>query len=439
MMGSQKVALLGEEESKATISRIIKQTALDSNDDGALRTRTIELLSEAEADVSKRSYLIDQATLSGLMSTLQDLSKYLRSSCGDVDVASPKLQAIADCAMVYFHRIIRATISIVREGVNYEKVIMDMIAQQTCQSSMALEAKQLFDFFQYLHATNRVHLKFAQTARLVADLILLENALSDSKEKFASFDDLAEYLVVDSREIVKACCSAISSAMEGEKGGDNKTVSMSERPEACITYQCDACLVFPITERRYTLGQEDEDIDIDLCKKCYDRGTAYARNHDDNEPLIINGRSLSVENEDMTCGKIWSMTSMPISSVQIENAKKAGLLNNMSGPSKESTPAKAEGSPGPGAPGSQQELFTQLLGVVASSLDANKVDVNAVPSMQVIQLLVNLVLDSQSKKSSNLKDTRGKELVAAFTKFMPSLVIACHSNFSKHSSKLILR
>lgn len=78
-------------------------------------------------------------------------------------------------------------------------------------------------------------------------------------------------------------------------------------------------------------------MDIDLCKQCYDKGIAYARTHDLSEAVEIDGRTLSIRgddlnNEDMTCAKIWQMGVRAIAASsleQAEEAKRAGLLNNM--------------------------------------------------------------------------------------------------------------
>ena len=78
-------------------------------------------------------------------------------------------------------------------------------------------------------------------------------------------------------------------------------------------------------------------MDIDLCKQCYDKGIAYARTHDLNEAVQIDGRTLSIrgedgDNEDMKCAKIWQMGVRVIETAsleQAEEAKRAGFLNNM--------------------------------------------------------------------------------------------------------------
>jgi len=65
-------------------------------------------------------------------------------------------------------------------------------------------------------------------------------------------------------------------------------------------------------------------------QNCNDTEMAYSRSHNSNAPVIITGKTLTVENEDMTCGEIRQMVSKPIaiSLEQAENAKRAGLNQN---------------------------------------------------------------------------------------------------------------
>ena len=454
IMGQNKMGSLSV-GSRVTISHIIQQTALDSPGVGTLRDQTIEFLREAEADVPKRMFLVDEATVRGLMSSLQGLGKYLRTEFANVDLVLPKQEAVINRAIGMLVHILTSAIAIAqRRGGNYRRVVNEMIAEKTCQAtiSIALEGKKMLDYCQYLKALHGANIKLVQPAQLVSKLILMEIACSDSTD-FAQFDTLAEYLMVDSTEIVKSCCCAISSAIGEANKIDNTSPEKELASEAgIITYQCDACLVFPITGRRYTLGGE---MDIDLCKQCYDMGIAYSRTHDQNDPVIINGRTLCVENEDMTCGKVWQMTSKPIAAQsleQAENAKKAGLLNSMTGAAKETTLNWRAESPTQSMDisGSKQEdievvktegfrsqIFTQLLGLMTQSLDARKdKEETSLPPSPVLQLVLDLVLGSCTDE---LKTARGKEMALAFTKNLPALVKVCRtneSNFSKHCSKL---
>ena len=148
------------------------------------------------------------------------------------------------------------------------------------------------------------------------------------------------------------------------------------------------------------------------------------------------------------------MRSEPIAAAsleQAENAKKAGLLNNMTGPAKEAAPMLSAESQNQSTEshGSKQEedievvktegfrsqIFTQLLGLMTKSFDASKESDNTLPSSYVLQLVVDLVLESCTEE---LKTARGKEMVVAFTKNLPNLVRICQSKESKHCSKLVV-
>ncbi|KAL9190922.1 hypothetical protein ACHAXT_000628 [Thalassiosira profunda] len=420
-----------------TIGKVLQQTSLDSDEKGTLRDQAIAFLSEAEGDAAKRALLIDDNTLRGLMSALRSLDAFLRSEFNDVDVTSQTQETKLNCAIEMLVRILSSTITIAQtRGGNYKKVITDMIAEKACEASMALEGKKVLDYLQYLKALHGANIKLDQPARMVSELVLMEIACSDSKE-FAQFETLAEYLVVDSNEIVKACCSAISNAI-GDAEGNTASPSnpILDKELAYVTYQCDACLAFPIKERRYTFGGDDND--IDLCKKCYDEGISYARQNDQLASVIINGRTLSLENDEtLTCQKIWQMTSKPIAASsleQAEKAKKQGTLNpardaamklNSSGSANQSTGApsskRSDGIEVVKTEGFRSQIFTQLLGLMTKTLDAQSDETTSLPSVHVLQLVIALVLDSHTE---GLKAARGKEMAVAFTSTLPGLLKA---------------
>ena len=200
-------------------------------------------------------------------------------------------------------------------------------------------------------------------------------------------------------------------------------------------------------------------MDVDLCKNCYDIGMAYSRSHNSNAPVIINGQTLTVENEDMTCGEIRQMVSKPIaiSLEQAENAKRAGLHNAITGSANKELAVKSNSSgiqsmdidkldssttEGEEVPteGFRSSIFTQLLGLITKSLDTenSKDNVSSSPiSSQLIVLLLDLVLSAPSEE---LKSARGKEMALALTKNLPSLVQVCTSSetsFSEHCSKIV--
>lgn len=445
--GRTNTSLLSS-ESKETMSNIIQQTALELAEEGSLRHQTIEFLSEAEGDIEKRIYLIDEATLSGIMSLFQNLMKYLQTEYEDADIISSKEEVAINRAIEMLIIILSSTITIARvRGSNYMDITSSLIEKKSWQASLALEGKRILDLLQYFKAMLGANINLFQPAQLVSELMLLEFACSTAAHVtaplncIAQFDTLSEYLVVDSFEIIKACCAAISTSIGS---ADTKQSSMLSIPSCergvsgegggIITYQCDSCLVFPITSQRFTLGGE---ADIDLCKRCYDSGIEYSKSHGQTDPIIINGRTLGIGNEDMKCGTIWRMVSKPIaesSALSAENAKKAGLALKTMGLSDnkrgEINMAKTEGF--------KSHLFTKLLGLMTKSFDASNTTEESPPSVFVLQLILDVVFGSFTEE---LKAARGKEMALAFTQNLASLVKLCQtsdSKFSQHCSKLVV-
>ena len=131
--------------------------------------------------------------------------------------------------------------------------------------------------------------------------------------RFASFDLLASLLKSNDDHVVQTCCAllsrnkptpssgmigtphysdaAINSTAEGDITGAGviSDLNPASRPMA---YRCDGCHLIPITSVRYTL----EVFDIDLCKRCYDAGSAYAASclTGPTTPVQINGQTLAM-------------------------------------------------------------------------------------------------------------------------------------------------
>ena len=192
-------------------------------------------------------------------------------------------------------------------------------------------------------------------------------------------------------------------------------------------------------------------------------GIAYARTHDSQNPVIINGETLTVENKDMTCGKIWQMMSKPIAASsleQAENAKRAGLLSTMTGaansalksiPENQSMDVDMAGSSNieeggdievVKTEGFRSQVLAELLGLLTKSLAAKKDGGSSSippPSNYLLQLILDLVLGMSC--TEELKSTRGKEMALAFTKNISNLVEVCLSNdsgFSQNCSKMVI-
>ena len=182
-------------------------------------------------------------------------------------------------------------------------------------------------------------------------------------------------------------------------------------------------------------------MDIDLCKQCYDKGIAYARAHDLDEPVNIDGKTLSIrgedgDNEDVTCAQIWQMRVRVVRSEgysleQAEQAKRAGFLNNMA-PQKTNL-GTSQNTDGTSSIKQEEEIdvvstegfassvFTMILQFISNTLTSQ----SEPPSMYVLQLAVDLVLNATTDE---LMSSRGKEMVGALTKHLKSLVERCQSD-----------
>lgn len=434
------------EGSAETISRVIQQTAFECAENGLVQKRVLEFLNEAEANEENRTLFIDKATLRGLMSLLQELGMYLLDEFVNVDILTPQQEEVIQRAIDMLVRTLSSMITIAqaRPG-NYFQIVSEMMAEKLCQMSMALEGKRIIDFFLHLRAMFGGVIRVGRPIQIVSELMLIE--IPRSMSDFAAFEALAEFLVSDYTEVIKACCSAVSNVILQTDVCTIDNITSSERVQSTmpVVYKCDSCLTFPITGQRYTLGGE---MDIDLCKRCYDLGIEYSRSSDPTDPVIINGRTLRVENKDMTCGMIWQMTSQPIAASsleQAENAKKAGLLNNAAN-STFLTWNSCQNAELPGSSiidqidGASEEfrsyLFTKLLSLVEGTLGA-ETNISP-PSRDVLQLILDLVFGSCTEDT---KTARGYEAALAFTKNVPCHIKACQSDESDpsvHFSKLIV-
>ena len=138
--------------------------------------------------------------------------------------------------------IMNSTMKIVQKrGHNYRKIISKLIADKSCESSIALISKGIIGFVQSLEATHGAQPKLSSPVALNSRLILMEMACSNSDD-FAQFKVLEEYFSLDS-DMVKSCCAAMRSTITGGDNSDasNAFSSTSCRKSHCTTHPS-ACL-----------------------------------------------------------------------------------------------------------------------------------------------------------------------------------------------------
>ena len=181
-----------------------------------------------------------------------------------------------------------------------------------------------------------------------------------------------------------------------------------DNPDGYVTYQCDACKAFPIKDIRYTIEGE---VDIDLCKECFEKGCTYASSN--SGPLIIHGRTLCVEDEDMQCESIWQMKGIVISAPSagfpmvedVEAALKMSQTNKKQASSNGSSVDKET---------FKSQIFTNLLSLISKSMAKA-----SIPPPHLINLVLGIV---QGSKSERLRIARGKELLKHTTDSLSGLL-----------------
>eukprot|EP00804_Cyclotella_cryptica_P018056 CCRYP_008325-RE/>CCRYP_008325-RE protein AED:0.09 eAED:0.09 QI:596/0.96/0.92/1/1/0.92/26/363/4715 len=399
------------------MKQILEVTALDSNENEpkgeTLRSSTLNLLNEVEHDASERSLFIDKSTLCGLMAALMGLGSFMKKELSSISASMPfpRQETVIHHVIDMLVHIIKTSACIAKSnGANYKTAILSLINDGVSKASLGIESKKVLDYAAHLSLLYGSPVSFVQATYCMSDLILKEIGCSDSDD-FAHFDSLSEYLLHEDSSIVEACCKSImANAIDAPKPPEEK--STQENPNGYVTYQCDACKIFPIKEMRYTIGGE---VDIDLCKDCFERGCIYATSHEPGSPLVIHGRTLCVEGDDMPCDSIWQMKGItiapPIAGFPMVEDVEAAL--KMSQTTKQYTTCV-------GVVDREEfraKIFSSLLHLLSRSFDSK----DATPSHHLIQLVLGVIHGSRSEK---LKIDRGLEMLKTMTDSLTGLLDA---------------
>mmetsp|Transcript_28026 Transcript_28026/g.42742 ORF Transcript_28026/g.42742 Transcript_28026/m.42742 type:complete len:4540 (+) Transcript_28026:153-13772(+) len=299
-------------------------------EDKSIQTSVVDLLNQVEKDSCVRQQFFDEGTIIGFS---EALSVWKQSSLAGQNVLI-KFQGLIEASLR------PATSIALSRPENYLSATEQLRSEGLSHTSIALDASEL------LMAVMKMGDGFRDVLKCVVHLVLAEMNISKSqtsgaKSQFASFDVIANLLKSDNRDIVEQCCKAITSFIEihgpTSSIANLLTISNADRSEQCapIAYQCDSCSLFPITDTRYTLLEDDHD--IDLCTKCHELGRAFAEkdNFSANSPVIINGRSIGGGTK-LSCSQISQMQSIRIENGNaiveqveqaLQEAKSAGICS----------------------------------------------------------------------------------------------------------------
>jgi hypothetical protein len=143
ILGDDKAIILAN-GGKDVIAQILEKTALDSREDG-LRVSTLSLLQQVEED-GERSRFISRSTLRGLMASISDLERSMKSDSITADDAG-KREAMLARALDTLVGIVISSLNIARDNIeNYKSAMSSLIKDGTSKSSLAVEAKKNADY-----------------------------------------------------------------------------------------------------------------------------------------------------------------------------------------------------------------------------------------------------------------------------------------------------
>jgi hypothetical protein len=295
------------------LKELIRSTALKK--DISVRESVIGLLESLESDYDIRQKFLDKGTILGMSEALQSAAALFRTTDPD-ELEAPNL-----CRKVksLIERSLNLATSIaLSRPDNYVSAIGQLASEGLKATSIALDSSEI------LLSTIRLGILHRDILENVVHIVLAELSISKSQTdsvngEFATFAIISQLLRSENEEIVERCCEAIISFVSRHSttginpvaGIFNPSSVDQIEPSAPIAYQCDSCSKFPITDTRYTILEDD--YDIDLCTRCYQLGGVYAELHDfsPNSPMIINGRSIGGDTQ-LNCAQIRKMQSVPI-------------------------------------------------------------------------------------------------------------------------------
>lgn len=284
-----------------TLRRLIQVTALDPPENGSVRRHVVDLVKAVESNQHSMQMLLDEGTLQGISSMLDDLTLKGGTSTIHSHRRDKVISRLNDCLNV--------TLSIAKERPdNYKAAIENLISSGFVAASIALQARKILKIF-----TSRT-LVF-KTSPKVIQLSIFEAMITEcSSANFADLELVTEILKYREEAIVRESCNTLVETM--------KEIQTFGKVQA---YQCDGCSAFPITGTRYTL----EDKNIDLCMSCFDSGNKYARskNFRSGTPVLVNDRKLQMEGgKVMSCSQISQMTTKLVPANILEQVREANAL-----------------------------------------------------------------------------------------------------------------
>ena len=315
-----------------SLKHLIRSTAII--DDKLLRDNIIDILAHVEKNTDVRQSFVDECTIIGIASAFQHICQTFRRriKASEFKQKHPqrRLRTILDVGL-------KSAIAIaISRPCNYVRAIGMLSTEGLSPTSIGVDAVSILEHLSEAGFT------FQDMLETVVHLVLSELSIDALRKEsaaatFATFSIITKIFNMEDQAVVEQCCQAVRSFVQTHSSstsshGFDVVDSNHADVSGPIAYQCDSCSKFPITDARYTLLEDDHD--IDLCTKCYQLGKVFAESVE-NSPdsaVIINERPIGGSVK-LSCGQIKQMESVPIANgfaiaeqveQALQQAKRAG-------------------------------------------------------------------------------------------------------------------
>jgi hypothetical protein len=395
--------------------------SLRSGDKGA-QEGMMKLLEQVESDSHERQRFLDEVTISIVSEEVQLILQNIGNSKlfkfeGDIERLNSSLSSVSSIAIF--------------RPENYMKAMKHQIENHSPISSIGCAACNI------ILKSIEVELPLLDILESVIHLILSELSIDKKNVTpccLATFDSILMILRSENQVVTEMCCEAIKKFLHKIFSVQIKSIcpSIEVDNSAPIAYQCDSCSKFPITEERFTLLEDEND--IDLCSKCYKIGLEYAEKVDFCmlTPVVINDRSIGGKTK-LSCRDIQQMQSVPIkngTAIVEQVAKFSGIRTKdpkLQVPSASQSDSKISMVNGKlDFESFTDDIFLNILNLVENILDVTGSNVPVGRLNPILALLVDSINLGSSDKS---RTSRAQRYVQSALKFVKRM-LNCTSELS---------
>lgn len=265
LVGSNKLI---SEGGRVFLRQLIQDTALDR--DKKVTECVQALLERLEPNNRSRRSFYDESILFGCSKAL-DRSKAIVNDSSMMDEDEEKTNPASKWAAVrlVLKDCLQAASSVARERpMNYLQSMENIVENKVSSGSIAVDSSKLI-----LEGFRRSTLyeDLIGGPGGIIDLSLTEMAIelntdAPHSKQFAKFDVIRGFLESNKAGVVERTCEAISFFCRKHGGVEQPA---SDAPDLftllqharLVAYQCDSCTLFPMKEIRYTLLEDDYDIE----------------------------------------------------------------------------------------------------------------------------------------------------------------------------------